>query len=182
MKRKVIVINKVKLFKRFLKENGIYATYMKYVTPKEGMQKFIKNTAAHNLLDTTWINDEWKNSIKLRSIFITNSLKWISYLLYEINKTEYIKLFRRFLNERGLLKLYESKFSPQYANGKNTFIKSLPFEIYKWEDLPPNYFINAAFPIEYDDAEQVKLWGNLNARWLEKLSYERTKINVIYEV
>ena len=80
--KKVIVINKVKLFKRFLKENGIYATYTEYVTPKEGLKKFIKNTPAYNLLDTAWINDKGKKSLKLKSIFITNSIKWKTYILY----------------------------------------------------------------------------------------------------
>ena len=143
----IIIINPIKTFKRYLKEHGMYATYLKYVTPKEGMHEFLKNTNPDHYFNAQWINrDKAKKNIGiwiLNTYFNKYEKDWRNYIKYEVNKKEYIDMFTLFLKKRGILELYNSCFAPYYVNKllKNTYsIDISPLrEVNKWEDLYPNF-------------------------------------------
>lgn len=192
----LLTINPIKIFKRYLKENGIYAMYLKYTSGKGSITERLKNNPPETYFSTEFINrDKCKNNqnspyafcsstvYSVQSNFSINSIKWKQYIKYEINKKEYIELFKKFLKKRGIYDLYQSCFAPYYVNGLRSgmrgFEVSPKYTITQWEDLYPNKFICSAF--DYSDTIKPKhFWEKLDVKWQKELRLNSQKIKYIY--
>jgi len=100
----MVVVNPILTFKRYLKEHGMYAAYIKYVTPKEGIYQHLKNTNPEIYFNTQWINrDKTSKNIgswTLMSYFNKHNAAWRNYIKYEVNKEYYIEMFKIFLKKK----------------------------------------------------------------------------------
>lgn len=179
----MIIINPILTFKRYLKEHGMYAAYLKYVTPKEGIYQHLKNINPETYFHSQWINREKasKNvgSWTIISYFNRYEQSWRNYIKYEVNKEHYIEMFKIFLKKRGILDLYQSCFAPYYVNRLMSMSgnkKCSPLkEVNRWEDLYPNHFIESAF----DHKETIKsehFWERLDEKWQKELRIDQMRI------
>lgn len=179
-KNNYIIINPIKVFKRYLKEHGLYSYYKRTT----GITKeTLKNIQPHDYFSTSLIKKAnksyWQETVKFKH----NNGIWLKYLTYECAKDVYIEKFIIFLKKRGIYNLYISCFAPYYTN--ITLTKTEPkfkyspcFEITQWKDLYPQNFISSSF--DWDNTIKPRaFWETTNNAWLAEIEVIKRKIKYI---
>ena len=175
-------INKTKLFKRFLKENGIFAYYKRVVDKSIKINEFFRVTPPIDYISETPTIEKLDKA----SLMAYNP-QWKILCNIGYNKDLIVNEFILFLKKRGLYEEYIKNFDKGYTgnivehqrrminNGwyNSTTIEPLIDAEYKsWENLNPLLYIQYT-KLYYDEPK----WKTLDIRWKEQLSkiYTRTK-------
>lgn len=171
-------INKTKLFKRFLKENGIFAYYKRAVDKNIKIKTFFNSTKPIDYLTDT----PTKNELDKIALQAYNS-QWKLTCNIGFNKEEIINQFILFLKKRNLYDTYINEFDTDYTRNRvtqeqvmiqrgwrrNGVEPLIDQEFKTWENLNPELYIDYTTLIN-NTHENYTMWQTVNKRWKEHLA------------
>ena len=181
MKKKKIItskINKTKLFKRFLKENGIFAYYKRAVDKNIKIKTFFNSTKPIDYITEAPTQNEL-DKIALQAY----NPQWKLTCNIGFNKEEIINQFILFLKKRNLYDTYINEFNTEYTRSivlheqdmiqrgwrRNGVEPLIDQEFKTWENLNPELYIEYT-PLIKHTHEKCTMWQTVNERWKEHLA------------
>lgn len=172
-------INKTKLFKRFLKENGIFAYYKRAVDKNIKIRTFFNTTKPID-----YITDApTKNELDKIALQVYNP-QWKLICNIGFDKEKIVNEFILFLKKRNLYDTYINEFNTEYTRSivlheqdmmqrgwrRNGVVEPLIDQEFKtWENLNPELYIEFT-PFIKHTHENCTMWQTVNKRWKEHLA------------